>query len=122
MKFLTHLSEEDFRRIEKKLKEEDKLVRTGKSRSFYLAEYVSMDKVVDFVLLQHENFKMKFKEEMERADKFLRDPIEAEKSGFNNQKQKSEDIIAWADKAYPTIDENRWSLDFEKEIFEREKV
>lgn len=136
---LKHITEDDISRIRKKLKEEAKLIRTGKKRSFFLAEYMPGKTAVEFVSLQHQNFNKRFKEENERAWAYLNDKENAEKFGFYDERdfrvggkhyvegsrnqmpnQKPEQIVEWASKAYPTIDEDLWAFELEVETFNKE--
>lgn len=114
----SHLNEEEIKRVQRKLKEDLKEVKKGKKRAFYLAEVMN-GKIFEFLTEQHLNFEKRFKEEKERAWAFMIDKEQAEKYGFNNHKQKSEDIIAWADIAYPNIEEEVWAVEFEIEYFQK---
>lgn len=137
---LKHLQEEDISRLRKKLKEEAKLIRTGKSRSFYITEFMSSGKdIVSFLTAQHLNFNVKFKEENDRAWAYLTDKEEAEKFGFYDEKdfkvggkyyvegsknqlpnQKQDQIIAWAEKASVKIERDLWAFELEVELFNKE--
>jgi hypothetical protein len=81
-KMLENCSDSDFKRIRKKLKEAKKDINNGRKRSFYLAEYIPNKYVVEFVSIQNQYFKQKFKEEKRKSTDFLFNEDKAIEYGF----------------------------------------
>lgn len=71
--FLPELSDKDLKRIKKKLKESRKEIVNGRKKNFFLTEYVPIEYVVQFSMLQNDYFKLKFNEERKSSSDFLYD-------------------------------------------------
>jgi len=82
---LGNLSEKDFSRIKKKMKESLKDINNGRRRNFYLSEYIPIEFVVEFVSIQNKYFDFKFKEEKKRANDFLYNEDKAIEYGFYSE-------------------------------------
>jgi len=144
--FLEHNEVNDFKRMLKKLKDADKDVRNGRKRSFYLTtEYIKDEDLFDFLQLQNKFFYLKRDLEVQTSLNYLYDDafavdngfyeeskLEALKSDLINEfgqkagikalkklapEQTPEQLKAWCDKAYPSITDDVWDLEFEKEVF-----
>lgn len=130
------LSVENVEVIKKKMTAEAKNIRTGKKRDFFLTSFMNGQETISFLSKSHENFNQKFKEENQRSWNYINDKENAEKFGFYNEKdfreggkyyvigsknqlpnQSPEQILAWAEKAMPKIEEDRWAFEFELDYF-----
>lgn len=120
--FLKNCTEEDFKRIDKKLKEALKDVNNGRQREFFLSEYIANDHLVEFMNLLYSNFHIKFEEEKTRAWNFLINPDNAEAYGLNDRKVNEAKALEWANLAYPNITEQLWEVELEMQIFNSVKA
>ena len=83
--FLPELSDKDLKRIKKKLKESRKEIVNGRKKNFFLTEYVPLNKVVEFSMLQNEYFNVKMIEERKRANDYLFDESNLLKCRFYSE-------------------------------------
>jgi uncharacterized protein YbbC (DUF1343 family) len=112
-------SEEDIKRLKKKLKETAKDVRNGRLRKFFTsAEYISQEKIYQFLKLQNEYFYEQFEKEKERATKFLNNEEELINAGWLSRKPQENKLLEWAEKAYPSVNPDKWDLEFEQKLFD----
>lgn len=130
-----NLTEDEKKRVVRKLKDEVKNARNGRARSFFLAEFIETSKVFEFVQLLNLHFYSMFEKEKARAWAYMNDVEEAEKYGFvkegdfkeggkywdseNNRpskkmpKQTDDMLEKWTSKAYPNIAEALWEAEAE---------
>lgn len=146
--YLAHCSEEDFKRMKKKLKEAQKEVRTGKSRKFRLTQdYVLFEDLMDFVQAQTRYFYFKWDEVSKSTREYLESDSWARENRFYNEheletkraeylkefgrkegmkmfkeeypEQRPEDVERWAEKVYVKRDLEAWEFEYEVLLFEQ---
>jgi len=71
----------------KKLKKEDKNIKAGKRKSFYISEYLNHSNV-EFVNLLNKNFYSVWNKHKEKSQKFRDDPKNEEKFNLYHKKPK----------------------------------
>ena len=117
--FFKGLEDTDIKRLGKKLKESAKDVRNGRLRKFFTsAEYVSMENITNFLLLQNEYFYEQWAIEKETKLAFFNNESEREKAGWNSRKPQEDKLLVWADNAYPKAKSDVWDVEFEQYLFD----
>ena len=117
--YLEHCTEDEIKRVRKKLKEVGKDTRNGRPRKFFIVpEYIKDEDAFYFLVEQDSYTRNRIKEIKAEGWKFLNDDKETRKGGWYDKKPNPDKQAIWAEQAFPSINVETLDLEFELKILE----
>ena len=117
--YLEHCTEDEIKRVRKKLKEVGKDTRNGRPRKFFIVpDYIKEEDAFDFLIKQNDYTIERIKEIKVKGWLFLNDDEETRKGGWYDKKPNPDKQTIWAEQAFPVINVEALDLEFELKVLE----